>query len=62
MGKFLDLYEFPKLNKDIKILNLITSNDIEARTAIIIIINCQLRKDQDLMNSLLRSTRPLKEL
>jgi hypothetical protein len=57
MDKLLDTYEHPKLNQeDINYLNKsVTSNEIEAAIA------SQKRKVQDLTNSLLNSTRPLKK-
>jgi hypothetical protein len=57
MKKFLVLYDHPKLNQeDINHLNRsITQNEIEAGLV------SQKRKDQDLMDSLLNSIRPLKK-
>jgi hypothetical protein len=57
MDKFLDTYDHPNLNQeDINHLNRsITHNEIEAA-----IKNLHKRKVQDLMDSLLNSTRHLK--
>jgi hypothetical protein len=57
MDKFLDSYDHPKLSQeDINHLNRSeTLNEIEAA------IVSQKRKVQDLMNSLLNSTTPLKK-
>jgi hypothetical protein len=57
MGKFLDIYDHPKLNQeDINHLNRpITENEIEAA------IVSQKRKVQALMDSLLNSIRHLKK-
>jgi hypothetical protein len=54
MDTFLDTYDEPKLNQQSHLNRAITSNEIE--TAIVF----QKRKVQNLMNSLLNSTRPLK--
>jgi hypothetical protein len=58
MGQFLDKYAHPKWNQgDINHINRsITHNEIEAA-----IQNLQKRKVQDLMDSLLNPTTPLKK-
>jgi hypothetical protein len=58
MDKFIDKHEHPKLNQeDINHLNRsITCNEVEAA-----IQSPQKRKVQDLTDSLLNSTRPLKK-
>jgi hypothetical protein len=61
IDKFLDTYDHPKLNQDdINHLNRsITPNEIEAKTFLKKVF--QKRKVQDLMDSLLNSTRYLKK-
>jgi NADH/NAD ratio-sensing transcriptional regulator Rex len=58
MDRFLDTYDYPKLNQvDINHLNRsITQNEIEPA-----IKSLPKRKAQDLMDSLLNSIRPLKK-
>jgi hypothetical protein len=58
MDKFLDIYDYPKLNQeDINHLNRsITQKEIEGA-----IESPKKRKVQDLMDSLLNSIRPLKK-
>jgi hypothetical protein len=57
MDKFLDAYNQPKLNQGDfnNQIRLITSNEIEA-----VIVSLQ-RRVQDLMDSHLNSTRPIKK-
>jgi secreted Zn-dependent insulinase-like peptidase len=57
MDRFLDTYDHPKLNKEHinHLTRSITQDESEAA------IVSQKRKVQDLMDSLLNSTRPLKK-